>query len=191
MRHYGVVRSPGLPRNGIHFARHPCRASQPDLPRRGDARLRALVPRHERDDRRADVPARRAGDGRDVSASGRCRDVGCVDAVLQLLLSASRGTWTIADPQNWVALFVFLAVSLVASRLSHVARARTEEAIGRRDELARLFDLSRDVLVMTASPDAVSHLARAIARRFDLEYVAIALPGSERLVHRYERAMGP
>jgi two-component system sensor histidine kinase KdpD len=86
------------------------------------------------------------------------------------------GTWTIADPQNWVALFVFLAVSLVASRLSHVARARTEEALGRRDELARLFDLSRDVLVMTATPEAVSHLARAIARRFDLEYVALALP---------------
>lgn len=89
------------------------------------------------------------------------------------------GTWTIADPQNWVALFVFLAVSLVASRLSHVARARTEEALGRRDELARLFDLSRDVLVMTATPDAVSHLARAIARRFDLEYVALALPEGE------------
>jgi two-component system sensor histidine kinase KdpD len=89
------------------------------------------------------------------------------------------GTWTIADPQNWVALFVFLAVSLVASRLSHVARARTEEALGRRDELARLFDLSRDVLVMTASPDAVSHLARAIARRFDLEYVALALPDQQ------------
>lgn len=89
------------------------------------------------------------------------------------------GTWTIADPQNWVALFVFLAVSLIASRLSHVARARTDEAIGRRDELARLFDLSRDVLVMAASPDAVSHLARAIARRFDLEYVAIALPRSD------------
>jgi two-component system sensor histidine kinase KdpD len=89
------------------------------------------------------------------------------------------GRWTIADPQNWVALFVFLAVSLVASRLSHVARARTEEAIGRRDELARLFDLSRDVIVMTAGPDAVSHLARAIARRFDLAYVAIALPGPD------------
>jgi two-component system sensor histidine kinase KdpD len=89
------------------------------------------------------------------------------------------GTWTIADPQNWVALFAFLAVSLVASRLSHVARARTEEAMGRRDELARLFDLSRDVLVMTASPEALTHLVRAIGRRFDLEHVAIALPGSD------------
>jgi two-component system, OmpR family, sensor histidine kinase KdpD len=56
------------------------------------------------------------------------------------------GTFTIADPQNWIALFAFLAVSLVASNLSAVARARTEEAVGRRDELARLFDLSRDVL---------------------------------------------
>jgi two-component system sensor histidine kinase KdpD len=88
------------------------------------------------------------------------------------------GTFTIADPQNWVALFAFLAVSLVASNLSAVARARTREAEGRRDELARLFDLSRDVLVVTESRDAISMLSRAIARRFDLESVAIALPRS-------------
>jgi two-component system sensor histidine kinase KdpD len=86
------------------------------------------------------------------------------------------GTLTIADPQNWVALFAFLAVSLVASHLSAVARARTEEAVGRRDELARLFDLSRDVLLMTESREAISTLARTVARRFDLEFVAIALP---------------
>jgi two-component system sensor histidine kinase KdpD len=89
------------------------------------------------------------------------------------------GTWTIADPHNWVALVVFVAVSLVASNLSAVARARTEEAIGRRDELARLFDLSREVLVITDSREAMSTLARSIARRFDLEFVAIALPGSQ------------
>ena len=86
------------------------------------------------------------------------------------------GTLTIADPQNWVALFAFLVVSLVASRLSAEARTRTEEALVRRDEVARLFDLSRDVLVITDSRVAMSTLARAIARRFDLEYVAIALP---------------
>ena len=86
------------------------------------------------------------------------------------------GTLTIADPQNWVALLAFIAVSLVASHLSTEARTRTEEALVRRDELARLFDLSRDVLVTTDSREAISTLARAIARRFDLEYVAIALP---------------
>ena len=86
------------------------------------------------------------------------------------------GTFTIADPQNWVALFAFLAVSLVASNLSAVARARADEALGRRNELARLFDLSRDVLQMTESREALSVLARSIARRFDLEFVAIAVP---------------
>jgi two-component system, OmpR family, sensor histidine kinase KdpD len=75
-----------------------------------------------------------------------------------------------------VALFAFLAVSLVASNLSAVARTRTEEAVGRRDALARLFDLSRDVLMMTDSREALSVLARSIARRFDLEFVAVALP---------------
>lgn len=86
------------------------------------------------------------------------------------------GTFVIADPQNWLALLSFLAVSLVASNLSAVARARTSEATGRRDELARLFDLSRDVLGSTDSREALATLARSIARRFDLEYVAIALP---------------
>jgi two-component system sensor histidine kinase KdpD len=86
------------------------------------------------------------------------------------------GTFTIADPQNWTALFAFLAVSLVASNLSAVARARTEEARARRYELARLFDLSRDVLITTEGRDAINSLARSVARRFDLAYAAIALP---------------
>ena len=89
------------------------------------------------------------------------------------------GTFTIADPQNWVALASFLAVSLVASNLSAVARARASEAVGRRDELARLFDLSRDVLLGTESREALATLARSVARRFDLDYVAIALPRDE------------
>ena len=85
-------------------------------------------------------------------------------------------TLTIADPHNWVALFAFLAVSLVASNFSAVARARTQEAVGRRDELARLFDLSRDILVVTESREAITILARSLARRFDLDFAAIALP---------------
>ena len=93
------------------------------------------------------------------------------------------GTLTIADPQNWIALFALLAVSLVASNLSAVARARTLEAEARRDELDRLFDLSRDILLITESEAANASLAGFISRRFDLEYVAICLPqGTEWLV---------
>jgi two-component system sensor histidine kinase KdpD len=86
------------------------------------------------------------------------------------------GTLTIADPRNWVALFAFLTVSLVASNLSSVARTRTDEAVARRDEVARLFDLSRDILLLTDSDEAIAPLANLIARRFALVYVAICLP---------------
>jgi two-component system sensor histidine kinase KdpD len=84
-------------------------------------------------------------------------------------------TFTITDPQNWVALFVFLAVSLVATNLSSAVRQRAAEAIHRRDEVARLFDLSRDVLLATDSREALPALAQQMARRFDLDYVGICL----------------
>ena len=62
------------------------------------------------------------------------------------------GTFTIADPQNWVALFAFLATSLTASQLSARAKRRTKEAIDRQHEMERLYSLSRALLL--TGPDA-------------------------------------
>lgn len=86
------------------------------------------------------------------------------------------GTLTIADPQNWIALFTLLAVSIVASHLSTQVRRRALEATARRDELARLFDLTRDILLTTDTTDAVAVLARYVARRFGLKGVTVCLP---------------
>ncbi len=86
------------------------------------------------------------------------------------------GTFTIADPQNWIALFAFLIVAVIASNLSAAAQARTREAVARRNEVTRLFDLSRDVLLTTETAGALDALARHIARRFELARVAIYLP---------------
>jgi len=85
------------------------------------------------------------------------------------------GTLAIADPENWVVLGTFLAVSLVATNLSSAVRAREREALERRDEMARLLDLSRDVLQMT-DRDAISGLATVVASRFGLSYAAVCLP---------------
>jgi two-component system sensor histidine kinase KdpD len=85
-------------------------------------------------------------------------------------------TFTIADPQNWVALGAFLIVSVVASNLSARARARADEAQARRAELARLYDLSRDVLLTEDTREGMVAVARAIARRFDLAFAALAMP---------------
>ena len=89
------------------------------------------------------------------------------------------GTWTITDPEHWVALFTLLAVSVVASHLSAQVRERAREATARRDELARLFDLTRDILQTTDTADAVALIARSIAHRFGLSSAAICLPGPE------------
>ena len=90
------------------------------------------------------------------------------------------GTLAISEPQNGVAWITFLAVSLVASHLSSVARVRRHEAIGRRDELARLFDLSRDILRATDGSDPLSSLAARISQRLQLGYVAVSLAIDDR-----------
>jgi len=90
------------------------------------------------------------------------------------------GTFTIADPQNWIALVAFVITAVVASQLSAAAQKRTNEAVESRREVARLFDLSRDILMTTDSEDALPALARHVSRRFDLDAVAICLPHSGR-----------
>jgi two-component system sensor histidine kinase KdpD len=86
------------------------------------------------------------------------------------------GTFTIVDPQNWIGLFVFLGVAVIASNLSAAAQDRAREAIARRNEVTRLFDLTRDVLLTTETASAIEVLARHVARRFELSRVAICLP---------------
>jgi two-component system sensor histidine kinase KdpD len=89
------------------------------------------------------------------------------------------GTFTIADPQNWIALFAFLVVAIIASNLSAAAQDRARDAIARRNEVTRLFDLTRDVLLTTETAGAVEVLARHVARRFELARVAVCLPGEQ------------
>jgi two-component system, OmpR family, sensor histidine kinase KdpD len=89
------------------------------------------------------------------------------------------GSLYLADPGEWVALAAFLTVSLVASKLSAAARARASEALARQRELACLFDVSRDVLSITDTAQAMRQLAECINRRFGLEFVALCLANSD------------
>ena len=67
------------------------------------------------------------------------------------------GRLAIADPQNWIALFAFLVVAVIASNLSAAAQDRAREAIARRNEVTRLFDLTRDVLLTTETAGEVDN----------------------------------
>ena len=48
-------------------------------------------------------------------------------------------TFTISEPQNWIAFFAFLATSLMAGQLSSYANRRAEEAEVRQIEIERLY----------------------------------------------------
>ena len=56
------------------------------------------------------------------------------------------GTFTIADPQNWVALFAFLFTSIMGSQLSARIRKEADAANSRRREVERLYTFSQKLL---------------------------------------------
>ena len=58
------------------------------------------------------------------------------------------GTFTIADPQNWVALFAFLVTALVAGDLAERARREARQATQRRHEVERLYAFSQQLLTV-------------------------------------------
>jgi two-component system sensor histidine kinase KdpD len=83
------------------------------------------------------------------------------------------GKFTIADPQNWVALFAFLATALVASHLSDREKKQADDAKGRQRETEQLYALSRAILLTDPSQPVGSQAARHISEIFDCQGVAL------------------
>src|SRR5262245_56891306 len=78
------------------------------------------------------------------------------------------GTFTIEDPQNWVALFSFLATSVIASRLSAIAKRRAMDAVSRQQDLERLYTFSRSILLIDNTEPFPKQLVRKLAEIFEL-----------------------
>ena len=76
------------------------------------------------------------------------------------------GTFTIEDPQNWIALFAFLVVAVTASQLSASARRRAREAEQKQAEMEKLYALSRGLLLANPAGDMAAEIARQIASVF-------------------------
>jgi two-component system sensor histidine kinase KdpD len=83
------------------------------------------------------------------------------------------GTFTITDPQNWVAFVAFLATAVVASQLSGRARQREIDAAGRQRDLERLYALSRSLLLSEGGASVSGAIARHIAETFELQAVGL------------------
>src|SRR5262249_51403328 len=73
------------------------------------------------------------------------------------------GTLTIADPQNWVALFAFLVTAIVASQLSAGIKKRAREATERQQEMERLYGLSRSLMLLEKNSATAEQVSQRIA----------------------------
>ena len=82
------------------------------------------------------------------------------------------GTFTIADPQNWVALAAFLITAVVASDLAERARRQAELAQQRRVEVERLYALSQELLASDSTVKLFNQLPDQVARTFGAEGAA-------------------
>src|SRR5271165_5160070 len=82
------------------------------------------------------------------------------------------GTFTIADPQNWVALVAFLVTAIVASKLSASAKQQADQALQRQQEMERLYDLSRAMLLGGADRGLAGEVPYRLVQSFGAGAVA-------------------
>ena len=83
--------------------------------------------------------------------------------------------FTIADPQNWVALFAFLFTAIVASQLSERARREASESNRRRREVERLYGFSQQLLVSDNIFELLNAIPRYIVDSFAVTGAAMLL----------------
>jgi len=81
-------------------------------------------------------------------------------------------TFTIADPQNWVALIAFLVTALVASNLAERARREAEQSKQRRRDVERLYGLSQRLLASENVLELLNALPLYVEETFSVGSVA-------------------
>src|SRR5437868_4305562 len=92
-------------------------------------------------------------------------------------------TWTIADPQNWVALGVFLITAMIASKLSDTARRQTLAAESRRREVERLYAFSQQLLIKENIFELLNQLPAKIVDEFSVSAAAIFVASRQKVYY--------
>jgi two-component system, OmpR family, sensor histidine kinase KdpD len=87
--------------------------------------------------------------------------------------------FTIADPQNWVALFAFLFTAVVASELSEKARREALQSDQRRSEVERLYAFSQQLLVSDNVYGLLNSIPKYVVESFGVNGAAMFVEGKE------------
>jgi two-component system, OmpR family, sensor histidine kinase KdpD len=94
-------------------------------------------------------------------------------------------TFSIAAPEEWLDLLLFLVVALAIGRLSALQLQRRREAELRTSEARAMFAMSRDAANSATALEAAPLLATRLAREAEMDRVWVGLgasPGEERVV---------
>ncbi|MBI4478099.1 MAG: DUF4118 domain-containing protein [Acidobacteria bacterium] len=88
------------------------------------------------------------------------------------------GTFTIADPENLVALFSLLAVSIVASHLSAQARRRARDAMALAIEREHLLEEKKEAEMVRRSEELKSALLASLSHDLRTPLTAVTVAAS-------------
>lgn len=91
------------------------------------------------------------------------------------------GTFTVADPQNWVALIAFLVVAVLASRLSTSARQQAADASARERDIERLYKFSQGLLESGNVMELLNRIPAQIVNVFEIGAAALFLADKQKV----------
>jgi two-component system sensor histidine kinase KdpD len=91
------------------------------------------------------------------------------------------GTFTIADPQNWVALLAFLVTAGIASQLADRARRQTADAHQRRRDVERLYAFSQRLLATDNVAELLNAIPAYVRDGFGAKEAAVFLLSSQQV----------
>jgi two-component system, OmpR family, sensor histidine kinase KdpD len=103
-----------------------------------------------------------------------CLSIGCT-LLYNFFFLPPVGSFTIADPQNWIALVAFLASAIVISRISESERRQAAMSEVRRSEMERLYEFSNQLLMEENLHDVARHAPRVVASIFAFDAVSLYL----------------
>jgi two-component system sensor histidine kinase KdpD len=90
------------------------------------------------------------------------------------------GTFSIADPQNWIALLAFLVTAITGSQFSSRIRKEADEAHRRRREVERLYRFSRQLLGEGNVIQLMNAIPNYIVESFEVGAAELFLPQKDK-----------
>ncbi len=107
-----------------------------------------------------------------------CLSIGCT-LLYNFFFLPPIGSFTIAEPQNWIALLSFLVSAIFISRISESERRQAAMSEARRSEMERLYEFSNQLLMEENLHDVASHAPLVVASIFGFDAVTLYLTESD------------